>query len=91
MNNKEVIVDYQDNLDVLITNIVKDGKRECRIVDGDNGVNLDSHIFYTYYVKDLGETDDAFTKMTKEANKDYCTRYAKIKNEVRKYYEEKYK
>lgn len=81
--NKE---NLQSNLKYFITEEVQDSKRVFKIVDGTHFPMKEAHVFHKGFVKDLGESEQAFIEMGKEAEKEYCDWYAKNCNKIRLFY-----
>lgn len=79
---------FQNNLKTFITNEVIKNERVFKIVDGTQPLK-EAHVFLEGKVPNLGETDEDYKKMGIEVNKSYCDWYAKNRNAIRKYYEEK--
>lgn len=82
-------MNLQDNLKTFITKEVKNNQRVFKIVDKKHFPQSEAHVFYKGVVTDWGDTKEAFVKMGEAAHVNYCDWYAKNKNVVRKFYENK--
>ncbi len=79
----------QNNLKTWITKEVKNNHRTYKIIDGTTYPMQEAHVFHKGVVLDKGNTDQAYNQMAYEVNKNFCDWYAKNRNEVRKFYENK--
>lgn len=80
----------QNNLKYFLTDEVKNNQRTFKIVDGTQPLK-EAHIFYTGVVTNWGNTNNDFKRMSKELSRFFCNWWAKNRNEVRNYYENKNK
>lgn len=78
----------QNNLKYFLTDEVKNNQRIFKIVDGTQPLK-EAHVFYTGVVTDWGESNEDFKRMSEELKTNYCDWWAKNRNEVRKYYNNK--